>query len=113
MRFFKITVPDVVGYLKASPMRYPISLRKGSLRRREVIRAVGDGFEDWGIWSIKGYYPLIMIVQYLYDDRFRPSGIVISDADCCVVRPGFESGEDMDVYKCIVSLRHGVTLNSC
>ncbi|GFW96022.1 hypothetical protein TNCV_957371 [Trichonephila clavipes] len=42
----------------------------------------------------------------------HPSGIVVSDAECCDVGPGFESREGMDVCKCIVPSRHGGTLNS-
>ncbi|GFT48837.1 uncharacterized protein TNCV_178881 [Trichonephila clavipes] len=43
----------------------------------------------------------------------RPFGLVVSDADYCTVGTEFESlGEDMDVCKCIVSSRHGGTLNS-
>ncbi|GFW53477.1 hypothetical protein TNCV_3928551 [Trichonephila clavipes] len=41
-----------------------------------------------------------------------PSGILFSDADCCAVWTGFESGEDMDACKCIVPSWHGGTLNS-
>ncbi|GFX85301.1 uncharacterized protein TNCV_2675761 [Trichonephila clavipes] len=36
---------------------------------------------------------------------------VVSDADCCAVRPGFESRRH-DVCKCIVPSGHGVILNS-
>ncbi|GFV90214.1 hypothetical protein TNCV_4379301 [Trichonephila clavipes] len=42
----------------------------------------------------------------------RPTGIVVIDADCDVAVTGFESGEDMDVCKCIVPLRYLGTLNS-
>ncbi|GFW36958.1 uncharacterized protein TNCV_5018571 [Trichonephila clavipes] len=43
----------------------------------------------------------------------RPSGIVVSDADCGAVGHGFESRrKGMDVCKCIVPARHGGTLNS-
>ncbi|GFU97323.1 hypothetical protein TNCV_3889381 [Trichonephila clavipes] len=38
----------------------------------------------------------------------RPSGIVVSDADCLGANPG----EGMDICKCIVPLWHGGTLNS-
>ncbi|GFW19897.1 hypothetical protein TNCV_3562001 [Trichonephila clavipes] len=37
---------------------------------------------------------------------------MISDADCDAVGLGSNPGEDMDVCKCIVPLRHGGTLNS-
>ncbi|GFU05419.1 hypothetical protein TNCV_3290721 [Trichonephila clavipes] len=38
---------------------------------------------------------------------------VVSDTDCCVVSPlGSNSGEDMDVCKCIVPSRHGGAINS-
>ncbi|GFU75863.1 hypothetical protein TNCV_1653211 [Trichonephila clavipes] len=47
-----------------------------------------------------------------YDQLSRPSGIVVSDADCCAVGTGFDSGEDMDFCKCIVPSRHRSTLNS-
>ncbi|GFY33291.1 hypothetical protein TNCV_1241411 [Trichonephila clavipes] len=49
---------------------------------------------------------------FLHDKCESPSGIVISDTDCCAVRPGFESRRAMDVCKCIVSLWHEDTLNS-
>ncbi|GFV86590.1 hypothetical protein TNCV_4184451 [Trichonephila clavipes] len=39
----------------------------------------------------------------------RPSGTVDRDADCCAAAPGSNPG---DVYKCIVPLRHGCTINS-
>ncbi|GFU03145.1 hypothetical protein TNCV_2720601 [Trichonephila clavipes] len=43
----------------------------------------------------------------------RPSGIVVSDADCCAVGPGFESRRRHGcLCKCIVPLWHGGTLNS-
>ncbi|GFS80475.1 uncharacterized protein TNCV_3448741 [Trichonephila clavipes] len=42
----------------------------------------------------------------------RPSGIVVSDAHCCAVGPGFESQRRPDVCKCIVPSRLGGTLNS-
>ncbi|GFT73966.1 hypothetical protein TNCV_4895821 [Trichonephila clavipes] len=41
-----------------------------------------------------------------------PSGIIVSDAGCCAVGPGFESGKDMDVCKYLVPLRDGDTINS-
>ncbi|GFT37816.1 hypothetical protein TNCV_4128831 [Trichonephila clavipes] len=41
----------------------------------------------------------------------RPSGIVVSDADSCVVGPGFESRGRHGCCKCIVPSRHGGTLN--
>ncbi|GFU48573.1 hypothetical protein TNCV_1439471 [Trichonephila clavipes] len=46
--------------------------------------------------------------------KSRPTGIVISDADCCAVESRFGSWKrkDMDICKCIVLLRHGVTINS-
>ncbi|GFY17813.1 uncharacterized protein TNCV_1075481 [Trichonephila clavipes] len=40
----------------------------------------------------------------------RSPGIVVRDADRCFVGPWFESGEDMDVCKCVVSSRHGGTV---
>ncbi|GFT75679.1 hypothetical protein TNCV_5059841 [Trichonephila clavipes] len=43
---------------------------------------------------------------------YSDAGIVVSDADCCAVRPGFESRR-RHVCKCIVPTRHGSTLNSC
>ncbi|GFW43894.1 hypothetical protein TNCV_4786051 [Trichonephila clavipes] len=42
----------------------------------------------------------------------RPSGRVVSDADCCAVRPGSNPVEGMDVCKCIVPSRHGSIINS-
>ncbi|GFV41731.1 hypothetical protein TNCV_3628821 [Trichonephila clavipes] len=45
-------------------------------------------------------------------ETHHPSGQVVSDADCCTVGPGFESGEAMDVSKCIVPVRHVGILNS-
>ncbi|GFY12518.1 hypothetical protein TNCV_2447091, partial [Trichonephila clavipes] len=43
----------------------------------------------------------------------RPSGIAVSDTDFYAVGPGITNpGEDMDVFKCIVSSRHGSILNS-
>ncbi|GFU73020.1 hypothetical protein TNCV_4637541 [Trichonephila clavipes] len=42
----------------------------------------------------------------------RPSGIVVSGADCCSVGSVFQSREGMDVCKCIVTSQHGGTLNS-
>ncbi|GFX30488.1 transposable element Tcb2 transposase [Trichonephila clavipes] len=39
-------------------------------------------------------------------------GIVVSDADCGAVGLGSNPREDMDVYKCVVPLWHGGTLNS-
>ncbi|GFV61208.1 hypothetical protein TNCV_500001 [Trichonephila clavipes] len=39
-------------------------------------------------------------------------GIVVSDDDCCAVRPWLESRRSMDVCKCVVPLRHWGTLNS-
>ncbi|GFV73417.1 uncharacterized protein TNCV_3389331 [Trichonephila clavipes] len=41
-----------------------------------------------------------------------PTGMVVSDADCGAVGMGSNLGEDRDVCKCIVLLRHGGTLNS-
>ncbi|GFW30599.1 hypothetical protein TNCV_455371 [Trichonephila clavipes] len=46
-----------------------------------------------------------------YESLNLPS-IVVSDADCCAVGPGFNPGEGMDVCKCIVPLCHGSTLKS-
>ncbi|GFX83567.1 hypothetical protein TNCV_325161 [Trichonephila clavipes] len=40
------------------------------------------------------------------------SGIVVSKADCCSVRPGFKSRRRHGFCKCIVPLRHGSTINS-
>ncbi|GFW21347.1 uncharacterized protein TNCV_1531721 [Trichonephila clavipes] len=45
-----------------------------------------------------------------YLDARRPTSIVVSDADCSAV--GTRFGDDMDVFKCIVPLRHRGTLNS-
>ncbi|GFT57514.1 uncharacterized protein TNCV_803711 [Trichonephila clavipes] len=42
----------------------------------------------------------------------HPTTIVVGDADCSAVGTGLNPGEDMDVCKCIVPLRHGGTLNS-
>ncbi|GFV74081.1 hypothetical protein TNCV_4509881 [Trichonephila clavipes] len=48
-------------------------------------------------------------------EKSRPSGIVVSEADCSAVRssmPSPNTGESMDVCKCIVASRHGGILNS-
>ncbi|GFU40738.1 uncharacterized protein TNCV_3230971 [Trichonephila clavipes] len=42
----------------------------------------------------------------------RSTGIVVSDAGCGAEGMRSNPGEDMDVCKCIVPLRHGGTLNS-
>ncbi|GFW45791.1 hypothetical protein TNCV_4495121 [Trichonephila clavipes] len=41
-----------------------------------------------------------------------PSGIVVSDIDCCAVRHGFESWNDMDDCKRKVPVQQGGTLKS-
>ncbi|GFV55020.1 hypothetical protein TNCV_4457651 [Trichonephila clavipes] len=41
----------------------------------------------------------------------HPDCIVTSDTFCCAVGPGFDSGAGGDVYKCIVPLWEGGTLN--
>ncbi|GFW96687.1 transposon Tf2-9 polyprotein [Trichonephila clavipes] len=45
-------------------------------------------------------------------DSVHPSGIVVSDADCCAVGMDSNPGEDMDVCKCLMPSRHGGTINS-
>ncbi|GFW86655.1 hypothetical protein TNCV_4334391 [Trichonephila clavipes] len=40
------------------------------------------------------------------------SCLVVSDANCCAVGMGSNPGEDIEVCKCFVLVRHGGTLNS-
>ncbi|GFV16190.1 hypothetical protein TNCV_3379541 [Trichonephila clavipes] len=54
----------------------------------------------------------IKIQEPFHIVKSRPTGVVVSDADCGEVGTGSESREDMDASKYIVSLRHGCTLNS-
>ncbi|GFW34520.1 hypothetical protein TNCV_1463711 [Trichonephila clavipes] len=55
----------------------------------------------------------VKYVEGQTSSRWCGSRIVVSDADCGAVGPGFESGEGMDVCKCIVPSLHAGTLNSC
>ncbi|GFU95801.1 uncharacterized protein TNCV_4903931 [Trichonephila clavipes] len=62
--------------------------------------------------STPGCNLAIMLKYHSCGTANRPFDVVVSDADFYALGLGSNPIEDMDVCKCIVHSRHGVTLNS-
>ncbi|GFX41700.1 hypothetical protein TNCV_3110961 [Trichonephila clavipes] len=59
-----------------------------------------------------GFAAINKIIHVELQNISRPTGIVVSDADCGAVGTGLNPGEETDVCKRIVPLRQGGTINS-
>ncbi|GFU80099.1 uncharacterized protein TNCV_579791 [Trichonephila clavipes] len=62
---------------------------------------------------LKSLCYLLRYINLYITTLIQASGIVVSDADCGAVGPGFKSPRCQDVCKRIVSSQHRGTLNCC